>query len=109
MVLTVAFLFSTTQVAELVQANFNEKKNPTCLSPQMVQLKSDLQKAWIDHIIWTSRYIVSALSNLPDQKDVLNRLLQNQQDIGNLIKPYYGEAAGNRLAEGIVKQFPEKF
>ncbi|EPY11474.1 hypothetical protein [Paenibacillus alvei] len=65
----------------------------------MVQLKTDMQKAWIDHTIWMRTYIVSALANLPDQKDVLERLLQNQQDIGNIIKPYYGEAAGNKLAE----------
>lgn len=49
--------------------------------------------------IWTRSYIVSAISNRPDQKDVLDRLLQNQQDIGNVIKPYYGEAAGNKLAD----------
>ncbi|KAF9115537.1 hypothetical protein BGX30_006231 [Mortierella sp. GBA39] len=58
-----------------------------------------MQKAWIDHTIWTRSYIVSAISNRPDQQDVLDRLLRNQQDIGNVIKPYYGEAAGNKLAE----------
>ncbi|WP_420819584.1 glycosyltransferase [Paenibacillus pinistramenti] len=84
---------------ETAQAVKGERKDPDCLSPKMVQLKSDMQKAWIDHTIWTRSYIVSALSDRADQKDVLDRLLQNQQDIGNLIKPYYGEAAGNKLAE----------
>ena len=75
------------------------KKNTVCLSPKMVQLKLDMQKVWIDHTIWTRSYIVSAISNRPDQKYVLDRLLRNQQDIGNVFKPYYGEAAGNHLAE----------
>lgn len=99
MVLILALGFSMTQVAVPVQAMVGEKKDSVCISPKMVQLKSEMQKVWINHTIWTRSYIVSALSNLPDQKDVLDRLLQNQQDIGNVIKPYYGEAAGNKLAD----------
>nr|WP_246565604.1 glycosyltransferase [Paenibacillus faecis] len=79
--------------------NTNGQKEAICLSPKMVQLKGDMQKVWIDHTIWTRSYIVSAMSNRADQKDVLDRLLRNQQDIGNVIKPYYGEAAGNKLAD----------
>lgn len=98
--LTLALLFNMTPPA-FAQAKAAEGKNldKTCLSPKMVQLKTDMQKVWIDHTIWTRSYIVSAISNRPDQKDVLDRLLRNQQDIGNVIKPYYGEAAGNKLAD----------
>ncbi|MCZ8520888.1 MULTISPECIES: glycosyltransferase [Paenibacillus] len=96
---TFTLLFSGTPAVESAQAKMNVEKDSACLRPQMLKLKSDMQKAWIDHTIWTRSYIVSALSNLQDQKDVLDRLLQNQQDTGNLIKPYYGEAAGNKLAE----------
>jgi len=81
------------------QAGGSGREGPACLSPKTVQLKADMQKVWIDHTIWTRAYIVSAISNRADQKAVLDRLLQNQQDIGNLFKPYYGEAMGNRLAE----------
>lgn len=98
LLLTVALVMSI-MPAEFVYAKPGKKKQETCISPQMVQLKTDMQKVWIDHTIWTRSYIVSAISNRPDQKDVLNRLLQNQQDIGNVIKPYYGEAAGNKLAD----------
>ncbi|MEE4569356.1 glycosyltransferase [Paenibacillus polymyxa] len=96
--LTLALVFSMNPLV-VAQAKAGEEKGSTCLSPKMVQLKADMQKVWIDHTIWTRSYIVSAISNRPDQKDVLDRLLRNQQDIGNVIKPYYGEAAGNKLAD----------
>lgn len=99
LILTLALVLGMTQVAVPVQAMMVGKEDTVCITPKMVQLKTDMQKVWIDHTIWTRSYIVSAISNLPDQKDVLNRLLQNQQDIGNVIKPYYGEDAGNKLAE----------
>ena len=77
------------------------KTNPPsqCMDESSVQLQHALRKLWIDHTIWTKSYIVSAISELDDQEKVLARLLQNQDDIGNAIKPYYGEEAGNQLAQ----------
>jgi hypothetical protein len=74
-----------------------------CLSQSMVQLKGDMRKLWINHVVWTRNYIVSAVAGAPDQDQVLAQLLRNQQDIGDAIKPYYGDAAGNKLAE-LLKQ-----
>lgn len=99
LILTLTFVLGMTQVVLPIQAMKVERKDRDCISPKMVKLKTDMQKVWIDHTIWTRSYIVSAISNRPDQKDVLDRLLQNQQDIGDVIKPYYGEAAGNKLAD----------
>lgn len=97
LLLTLALVLSMMPAGETVYAEVMGKKDSTCLSPKMVQLKVDMQKAWIDHTIWTRSYIVSAISNRPDQQYVLDQLLRNQEDIGDLIKPYYGEAAGNKL------------
>ncbi|MFS0917695.1 glycosyltransferase [Brevibacillus sp. 179-C 1.1 NHS] len=70
-----------------------------CIKPKEVKLQGDMRKLWIDHMIWTRGYLVSALAGLEDQEKVLARLLKNQVDIGNAIKPYYGEEAGKKLAE----------
>ncbi len=61
------------------------------------QFESAMRKLWEDHITWTRLFIVSAASDLPDKDATLGRLLQNQVDIGNAIKPFYGDAAGERL------------
>ena len=42
-------------------------------------------------------FIISAAADLPDKAAATDRLLQNQVDIGNAIKPYYGDAAGDKL------------
>ena len=43
--------------------------------------------------------IVSVAADLPDRQAAVGRLLANQDDLGDAIKPYYGDAAGERLAE----------
>jgi hypothetical protein len=56
-----------------------------------------MRKLWEDHVTWTRLYIVSAVAGLPDTKPTAERLLRNQTDIGDAIKPFYGDAAGERL------------
>jgi hypothetical protein len=77
------------------------------LTAQMMQNKSKsskqadfqaaMRKLWEDHITWTRLFIVSAAADLPDKDATTNRLLQNQVDIGNAVKPFYGDAAGEKL------------
>lgn len=78
--LTVSLLPITAQAAESGYGHVREMKKQ-CLSPAGVQLQGDLRKLWIDHVIWTRMYAVSALAGLEDQKQVLARLLRNQQVI----------------------------
>jgi hypothetical protein len=41
--------------------------------------------------------IVDFAAGLPDLQTAEARLLRNQTDIGNAVKPFYGAAAGNKL------------
>jgi hypothetical protein len=57
-----------------------------------------MRALWEDHIVWTRMVIVSAADDLPDLSTAVGRLLRNQDDIGDAIKPFYGDAAGEQLS-----------
>ena len=62
-----------------------------------VDFQNSMRKLWEEHVTWTRLYIISVAGNLPDQDVTAQRLLQNQTDIGNAVKAFYGDAAGNQL------------
>ena len=66
---------------------------------ETTSLSDALRRLWADHVIWTRQYIVAALAGSPDAETAAGRLLRNQEDIGNAIVPFYGEAAGAKLTE----------
>jgi hypothetical protein len=59
--------------------------------------RSDMRRLWEDHITWTRLAIISLTTDSPDTDATVARLLRNQSDIGDAIKPFYGDAAGNEL------------
>jgi hypothetical protein len=67
------------------------------LTARQLAFHDAMRKLWEDHITWTRLAIVSFAGGLPDLQATEARLLANQVDIGNAIKPYYGRTAGNRL------------
>lgn len=62
-----------------------------------VALRTDMRKLWEDHITWTRLAIISLTTGSPDTEATVGRLLRNQTDIGNAVKPFYGKAAGSEL------------
>jgi hypothetical protein len=71
--------------------------HPAALTKKEVALHDGMRKLWEDHVWWTRLFIVSATSDLPDKDATTQRLLRNQDDIGNAIKPFYGDDAGTKL------------
>ena len=69
------------------------------VSAKAVALRTDMRKLWEDHITWTRLAIISLVAATPDTDATVARLLQNQADIGNAVKPFYGQAAGDKLTE----------
>jgi hypothetical protein len=71
----------------------NDNLNQT----KITELRISLHNLWVEHIVWTRQYVVAAAADQPDASFAAERLLKNQEDIGDAIKPFYGDQAGNQL------------
>lgn len=71
--------------------------HPAALTKKEVALHDGMRKLWEDHIVWTRLAIISLTTDAPDTEATVGRLLQNQTDIGDAVKPFYGRAAGDEL------------
>ncbi|MEO7995610.1 MAG: glycosyltransferase [bacterium] len=62
-------------------------------------LRAAMRDLWTDHVVWTRVYIIAAVGNGADKQAATERLLENQEDIGDAIAGYYGRAAGDKLTD----------
>jgi hypothetical protein len=72
-------------------------ENAAPISKSEFVLRQEMRRLWEDHITWTRLAIISLTTDSPDTEATVGRLLKNQTDIGDAVKPFYGEAAGNEL------------
>lgn len=71
----------------------------TSTMPQGSQgLHRAMRARWHDQVAWTRFALIDALAGLPAAEQSTARLLQQQDDLGDAFKPYYGEESGGRLA-----------
>ncbi|CDQ21273.1 hypothetical protein SAMN05192559_11239 [Halobacillus karajensis] len=91
-------LFLLTMLPGPISANGNTEEQS--ISQSEVKFENEFRRLWFDHVLWTSNYNTSATTaGAEDHKQVLSRLLKNQEDIGNTVKSIYGEDAGSKLAD----------
>ena len=100
-VMTATALALVAAVYNVSAADGGSKGNGTALerTERSVQFRSDMRALWEEHIVWTREFIVAFAAGSEDQDEVAARLLANQDHIGDAIKPYYGDAAGEALTE----------
>ncbi|MEU8121774.1 hypothetical protein AB0C21_23965 [Spirillospora sp. NPDC049024] len=66
---------------------------------QKVALYTAMRKLWSDHMHWTYATVDAFFHNRAALQPTLDRLLQNQREIGGSFEPFYGPAAANRLTD----------
>jgi hypothetical protein len=69
------------------------------LTPKAIAFHDAMRELWGYHGTYTERAIVDYVAGNPDTNAVVATLLQNQVDIGNAVKPYYGAAGGKALTK----------
>ncbi len=85
---TIKAPIKTLTAGDQIQAGSTEKGS---------KFSTDMRKLWEDHVTWTRLFIVESIEGTGGADSASKRLLKNQEDIGNAIKPYYGDEAGNKL------------
>lgn len=91
-------ILSVVLLAELAVSNTAMACDSCGKDSKAQQLHSTMQKLWADHMIWTYVTVDAFFHNPTALQPSLDRLLQNQKDIGAAIVPVYGQAAGNKLS-----------
>ena len=94
----VALAASPVCLAQGGDAAMHKTASQAAATQSAAGLRLGMRQLWEEHIVYTRNYIVSGLAGLEDAGKIAERLLRNQDDIGNAIKPVYGEAAGKKLS-----------
>jgi hypothetical protein len=93
----VALVVGVALLAAACSGSDGDHASDEALGSARVQLRDDMREVWEDHVTWTRVVIISAAADLPDYQAAVGRLLKNQEEIGDAVKPFYGEAAGTEL------------
>jgi len=81
-----------------ISAQMKSEHEKSISSDKATELKLDMRDLWQEHVSWTRNVILCIIDGLPGTDQAVNRLLKNQDEIGNAVKPFYGEEAGKQLS-----------
>ena len=73
-------------------------------SGDSVKLDMFMRQIWAENGQYTRNYIISCLGSLDDLDAVSARLIDNQDEVGDVIAPYLGKTLGNKLASQLKNQ-----
>lgn len=80
----------------LTQQSYNDQR---CISKAEADYLAMNRLLWMEHVNWTRMTIISIVFQLPDLPFVQQRLLQNATDLGNCLRPFYGDQIADHYAK----------
>lgn len=66
-----------------------------------------MRSLWAQHMEWTYATVSAFVDGSPSLQPTLRRLLRNQVDIGNAVRPYYGAKAARKLTRLLEQHITE--
>lgn len=93
------FLLAAIVLTGLLVSNVSRACDAGEKNDATAAFRGAMQKIWNDHMQWTFASVDAFFHNPKGIEAQLNRLLQNQKDIGAAFVPVYGQSAGDQLAK----------
>lgn len=96
-VLLVIFLFGYSAVKGNPESKENAIANSAAAFSGDVELNAQMVDLWEQHVAWNRNVMLCIVDELPGTELAIERLQQNKTEIGNALKPFYGNEAGDEL------------
>ena len=81
-----------------IYPNYNQNSS-YWMSINQVQLLTQMNLVWEQHIMWTRMLLISIAENLKDLDATQVRLLRNPKDIASIFRRYYGVVVANKIQQ----------
>lgn len=79
---------------------YTMQPHSTCwLSQAKVDLKSQMRRLWGEHVAWIQMTVSSLVLDSPDASSVVARLLRTATDMGDSLRPFYGNQVGDAYSQ----------
>lgn len=70
---------------------------------QCNKIDKTMIKLWVQHLLYTRLVIMAFFTNDKSFNDLMNRLMKNQRDIGDLMGKIYGFQVGQTISNALLK------